>query len=92
MAGRLTGADRLLGRHRARLLRACASAVRRACFNRANALLADEIDEQILPDGGHASRNPRVLIDLLTDLLPLRQIYAARGSRRRPRSSAPSTA
>src|SRR5690606_14259749 len=28
--------------------------------------------------GGHVSRNPRVLIDLLADLLPLRQTYAAR--------------
>ena len=30
------------------------------------------------PDGGHASRNPRVLVDLLFDLLPLRQMFASR--------------
>ncbi|HEV2558628.1 MAG TPA: heparinase II/III family protein [Microvirga sp.] len=40
--------------------------------------LARELREQILPDGGHASRNPRVLIDLLFDLLPLRQMFASR--------------
>jgi uncharacterized heparinase superfamily protein len=41
--------------------------------------LARELDRQILADGGHASRNPRILVDLLLDLLPLRQIYASRG-------------
>ncbi len=43
------------------------------------AMLAAEIDAQILPDGGHISRNPQILIDLLLDLLPLRHAYAARG-------------
>lgn len=37
--------------------------------------LARELDKQILPDGGHISRNPHVLLDLLADLLPLRQTY-----------------
>jgi uncharacterized heparinase superfamily protein len=41
--------------------------------------LVRELDRQILPDGGHTSRNPRILIDLLLDFLPLRQIYASRG-------------
>lgn len=41
--------------------------------------LVDELERQILPDGGHVSRNPQILIDLLLDLLPLRQVYAARG-------------
>ena len=40
--------------------------------------LADELERQILPDGGHVSRNPGVLIELLLDLLPLRQTFAAR--------------
>ncbi|HSI39443.1 MAG TPA: heparinase II/III family protein [Xanthobacteraceae bacterium] len=40
--------------------------------------LAEELDRQILPDGGHISRNPGVLIDLLLDLLPLRQTFQAR--------------
>jgi uncharacterized heparinase superfamily protein len=40
--------------------------------------LSDELQRQLLPDGGHISRNPGALIDLLPDLLPLRQTYAAR--------------
>ncbi len=40
--------------------------------------LSDELGRQILPDGGHASRNPGALIELLLDLLPLRQAFAAR--------------
>ncbi len=40
--------------------------------------LTDEIDRQILPDGGHVTRNPGALIELLLDLLPLRQAFAAR--------------
>ncbi|MGH6842687.1 MAG: heparinase, partial [Methylocella sp.] len=40
--------------------------------------LAEELERQILPDGGHVSRNPEILLDLLPDLLPLRQAYAAR--------------
>ena len=37
-----------------------------------------ELDHQVLPDGGHASRNPAVVVELLLDLLPLRQCYVAR--------------
>src|SRR3954467_13426564 len=40
--------------------------------------LPDELQRQILPDGGHISRNPGALIELLIDLLPLRQTFAAR--------------
>ena len=40
--------------------------------------LAAEIATQVTPDGGPVSRNPQVLIDVLLDLLPLRQAYAAR--------------
>ena len=40
--------------------------------------LSDELLRQILPDGGHISRNPGALIDLLIDMLPLRQTFAAR--------------
>jgi uncharacterized heparinase superfamily protein len=46
---------------------------------RAERLLADELDRQILADGGHVSRNPRVLAEVLLDLLPLREAYAGRG-------------
>src|ERR1051325_7364860 len=32
--------------------------------------LSDELTRQVLPDGGHASRNPGALVELLLDLLP----------------------
>jgi uncharacterized heparinase superfamily protein len=35
-------------------------------------LLADRLDDQILADGGHVSRNPTALASLLLDLVPLR--------------------
>ncbi len=37
--------------------------------------LARELDRQILADGGHMSRNPMAVLELLADLLPLRQTY-----------------
>ena len=40
--------------------------------------LSDELKRQILPDGGHISRNPATVVDILLDLLPLRQCYVAR--------------
>ena len=69
-----------------RLLAALALAEFGLCAQDADALqrsgtavLAAEIEAQVLPDGGHISRDPQTLIDLLLDLLPLRQAYAARG-------------
>ncbi len=41
--------------------------------------LDNEFDLQILPDGGHISRNPRAGLELLLDLLPLRQTYVNLG-------------
>jgi uncharacterized heparinase superfamily protein len=46
---------------------------------RASQLLNNELSRQILSDGGHISRNPQTPIDLLLDLLPLRQLYVVRG-------------
>jgi uncharacterized heparinase superfamily protein len=40
--------------------------------------LGMELDRQVLPDGGHISRNPGALIELLLDLLPLRTAFGAR--------------
>ncbi len=40
--------------------------------------LVVELEMQILPDGGHISRNPDALVDLLLDLLPLRQAFSSR--------------
>lgn len=48
---------------------------RQSRINRHGMKLAQEMERQILPDGGHVSRNPRVMLDLLLDLLPLRQSY-----------------
>jgi uncharacterized heparinase superfamily protein len=42
------------------------------------AWLGSELEQQILPDGGHVSRNPGAIIDVLLELLPLRQAYASR--------------
>jgi len=44
----------------------------------ATAQLNDEIERQILPDGGHVSRNPGAIIEILLELLPLRQAFSAR--------------
>jgi uncharacterized heparinase superfamily protein len=40
-----------------------------------------KFNAQILPDGGHVSRNPMVLIELLTHLLPLKQTYVNLGQK-----------
>ncbi|WP_029030171.1 heparinase II/III family protein [Salinarimonas rosea] len=45
----------------------------------ATKVLARELDRQVLADGGHVGRNPRTVLDLLLDLLPLKQVYLARG-------------
>ena len=38
-----------------------------------------ELERQIVADGGHVSRNPRAILDILIDLLPLRQTYVNLG-------------
>jgi uncharacterized heparinase superfamily protein len=43
--------------------------------------LADEIGRQVLPDGGHVSRNPDVLVELMLDMLPLKQCFKSRERR-----------
>ena len=40
--------------------------------------LVSEIAWQILDDGGHVSRHPELLVELLLDLLPLSQCFTAR--------------
>jgi uncharacterized heparinase superfamily protein len=40
--------------------------------------LSDDLTRQILPDGGHISRNPGAVVELLVDLLPLRQVFSSR--------------
>jgi len=40
--------------------------------------LTHELERQILPDGGHAGRDPGAIIEILLELLPLRQAYKSR--------------
>jgi uncharacterized heparinase superfamily protein len=39
---------------------------------------AVELSRQVLADGGHVSRNPSILVELMLDLLPLSQCFTAR--------------
>lgn len=41
-------------------------------------VLLAELDRQIFKDGGHISRNPNTLVELLLELLPLKQCFLAR--------------
>lgn len=40
--------------------------------------LTSEIEQQILPDGGHASRDPGAIVELLLEFLPLREAFRSR--------------
>ncbi len=78
MGAGLAGEQRLVVAIALAELGLCTEAAGKA-QQRSTKQLVDELERQILPDGGHVSRNPQILIDLLLDLLPLRQVYAARG-------------
>lgn len=41
--------------------------------------LDSELKRQVLPDGGHISRNPAAILDILADLLPIRQAFIMQG-------------
>lgn len=58
---------------------AVCTAASAAQIRRVGRTLSDELDRQILRDGGHIGRNPLTLVDLLTDLLPLRQAFISQG-------------
>jgi uncharacterized heparinase superfamily protein len=47
-------------------------------MRQANRALASEIRRCIVEDGGHVSRSPRAIVDLLLDLLPLRHLFLAK--------------
>lgn len=53
-------------------------AEQQAVVDRYSRPFSKELDRQILSDGGHISRNPEALVELLLDLLPLRQCFVAR--------------
>ncbi len=78
VAGGLSGEARLWATLALTELGLCADRPSRL-QKQASRQFLEELGRQILPDGGHVSRNPAVLVDLLLDLLPLRQAYAARG-------------
>ena len=48
-------------------------------LRRMQRVFGDELNRQILRDGGHISRNPGTPVEVLLDLMPLRQCYVARG-------------
>lgn len=71
-------------RLRARIALAMASIAMPASDHRMSRAARDldrELLRQILTDGGHSSRNPRAALDMLLDLLPLRQTYVNLGHR-----------
>jgi len=47
-------------------------------LRRATRILSRELDRQVMPDGGHRSRDPRFAMELALDLLPLRQSFLSR--------------
>ena len=75
--GATVGPDRLLAGIALTELALCAD-LGAGALKRASGALAEEIGRQIFADGGHVGRNPETLIELLLDLLPLRQAFAAR--------------
>jgi uncharacterized heparinase superfamily protein len=77
--GRVISAERLLCALALTELGACADL---AVETRAQSakFFMEELERQILQDGGHVGRNPQTALDLLLDLLPLRSLYAARGA------------
>jgi uncharacterized heparinase superfamily protein len=78
MSGVIADHDRLIVAMALMDLSLCAQGLDRL-QKRALKWLTEELRRQILPDGGHIGRNPQVLVDLLVDLLPLRQAFVARG-------------
>ena len=49
-------------------------------LRKASRHLAAALNRQILIDGGHIGRNPQTIVDILLDLLPLRQAFVARNA------------
>jgi uncharacterized heparinase superfamily protein len=47
-------------------------------YEQGMALLSNELDRQILPDGGHVSRSPSLQLSILLDLMSLKSAIAAR--------------
>lgn len=72
-----TGEMRLQGLIALLLTQLCVAGQERLIPSTERAFL-NELSKEILPDGGHVSRNPAVLIDLVLDFLPLKQCLLSR--------------
>jgi uncharacterized heparinase superfamily protein len=48
-----------------------------AGLQRALKALTSELGTAVLPDGGHISRNPEIMLDVLADIVPLRMLLAS---------------
>lgn len=79
MAPEMAGGEEKLRARIALCFAALSLPVSAAALRSASRQLSAELDEQILPDGGHISRNPEAVLELLADLLPLRQTYSNQG-------------
>jgi uncharacterized heparinase superfamily protein len=82
---RRTAYDGPLGLPRLRVMIALAAAAlsmseQTRFLKQATRWLDLELVRQVLPDGGHIGRSPAAILELLMDLLPLRQAFTARGS------------
>ena len=75
IAGCTPESDTLLRLRIALAMASISMPTRNAYIRREGLRLDRELERQILADGGHSSRNPRAVLDLLIDLLPLRQTY-----------------
>ncbi|MEZ5812368.1 MAG: heparinase II/III family protein [Rhizobiaceae bacterium] len=80
MTPEMKGGDERLRARIALAFAALSLPVASSTLRSASRNLAIELDRQILPDGGHISRNPHVLLELLADLLPLRHTYTSQGA------------
>lgn len=80
MAPEMKGGDERLRARIALAFSALSLPVANSTLRSASRQLSNELSRQILPDGGHISRNPQVLLELLADLLPLRQTYTSQGA------------
>jgi uncharacterized heparinase superfamily protein len=74
----LSGEDRVMAAMALAYAGLCVSGAE-GLIRRGGKFLNDCLAREILPDGTHISRNIRLHMELLADLLPLRQAYLSRG-------------
>ena len=57
----------------------CLNKQQEKCSKASEPLFMLELERQVLRDGGHCSRNPSAINELLFDIIPLRQCFKGRG-------------